>query len=255
MIRLDSLGRDIDVLVQGASRGLGREFVRQLLHSPDVGRVWAGCRQPEALALPADTPTTGLRPLRLDVSDEATIAAAAEQVARESDTLGLILNVAGVLHTREGMRPERRLAEVEQASMLWSYRVNALGPLLVAKHFAPLLPRRERAVFASLSARVGSIGDNRLGGWYAYRASKAAQNMLTRNLSVELPRRYRGVLCIALHPGTVDTDLSAPFQGNVPAERLFSREQAVSQLLEIINGLGPDDQGRFIAWDGSTIPW
>ncbi|MCC5860865.1 MAG: SDR family oxidoreductase [Gammaproteobacteria bacterium] len=255
MIRLDSLGSEVNVLVQGASRGLGREFVRQLLHCPDVGRVWAGCRQPEALALPADTPTGGLRPLRLDITDEGGVAAAAEDVARETDTLSLIINVAGILHTPEGMCPERRLAEVEPANMVLSYQVNALGPLLVAKHFAALLPRRERAVFASLSARVGSIGDNHLGGWYAYRAAKAAQNMLTRNLSVELPRRHRGVLCIALHPGTVDTDLSAPFQGNVPAERLFSRERAVTQLLEIINGLGADDQGRFIAWDGQTIPW
>ncbi len=255
MIRLDTLGSEIHVLVQGASRGLGHEFVRQLLHCPDVGRVWAGCRQPDTLALPADTPTGRLHPLRVDVTDEDCVAAAAAEVARGTDTLSLIINVAGVLHTAEGMQPERRLAEVEPAHMLLSYQVNALGPLLVAKHFAALLPRRERAVFASLSARVGSIGDNRLGGWYAYRAAKAAQNMLTRNLSVELPRKHRGVLCIALHPGTVDTDLSAPFQGNVPAARLFSRERAVRQLLEIINGLGPDDQGRFIAWDGQTIPW
>ncbi|MCC5866975.1 MAG: SDR family NAD(P)-dependent oxidoreductase [Gammaproteobacteria bacterium] len=249
------MGEDIDVLVVGASRGLGREFVRQLLHCPDVGRVWAACRRPASLTLPADTPTALLHPLTLDVTDEASIAAAAAVLEQDSNSLRLILNVAGVLHTPEGMQPERRLADVQAEHMLWSYRVNALGPLLVAKHFSQLLPRSDPAVFASLSARVGSIGDNRLGGWYAYRAAKAAQNMVTRNLSIELPRRYRGLLCVGLHPGTVDTELSSPFQANVPEGKLFSVERAVRQLLAIINALGPEDQGSCIAWDGQRIPW
>ena len=254
-VRLDRLGDASDVLVVGASRGLGREFVSQLLHCPDVGRVWAACRTPGSLAWPADTPTAKLRPLQLDVTDEDSIAAAAAVLQSDSVSLRLILNVAGVLHTSEGMQPERRLAEVQAEHMLWSYRVNALGPLLVAKHFSQLLPRSDPSVFASLSARVGSIGDNRLGGWYAYRAAKAAQNMLTRNLSIELPRRHRGLLCVGLHPGTVDTDLSSPFQANVPEGKLFSPERAVRQLLEIINALGPEDQGSCIAWDGQRIPW
>ena len=253
--RLDGLGRGLEVLVLGASRGLGREFVRQLLHCPDTARVWAGCRHPASLSLPAGTPLEKLALLSVDVSDEASVSAAAGEVAAQASALALVLNVAGVLHTAEGMGPERRLTEVDPGNMLWSYRVNALGPLLVAKHFSPLLPRRERAVFASLSARVGSIGDNRLGGWYAYRAAKAAQNMITRSLSIELPRRHRGLICVALHPGTVDTDLSRPFQGNVSDERLFPPERAVRQLLDIINRLDERDQGRFIAWDGQTIPW
>lgn len=254
-VRLDRLGADIDVLVVGASRGLGLAFVGSLLRCPDVGRVWAACRTPGSLALPADAPTAQLQRLRLDVTDEDSIAAAAAALEKDSVSLRLILNVAGVLHTPEGMQPERRLADVQTEHMLWSYRVNALGPLLVAKHFSQLLPRSDPAVFASLSARVGSIGDNRLGGWYAYRAAKAAQNMVTRNLSIELPRRHRGLLCVGLHPGTVDTDLSSPFQANVPAGKLFSRERAVRQLLGIINGLGPEDQGSCIAWDGQRIPW
>jgi NAD(P)-dependent dehydrogenase (short-subunit alcohol dehydrogenase family) len=253
--RLDGLGSGLEVLVAGAGRGLGLEFVHQLLHCPDVARVWAGCRQPESLLLPAGTPLEKLAPLALDVGDEGSVASAAGCVAAQARSLSLVINVAGVLHTQQGMRPERRLAEVDPESMLLSYRVNALGPLLVAKHFSGLLPRSDRAVFASLSARVGSIGDNRLGGWYAYRAAKAAQNMITRNLSIELPRRHRGVICVALHPGTVDTALSRPFQGNVPGERLFSTERAVRQLLDIVNRLEERDQGRFIAWDGQTIPW
>lgn len=254
-VRLDRLGQGIDVLVVGASRGLGLEFVRTLLLCPDVGCVWAACRRPAALTLPDGTPLEKLRALTLDVTDEQSIVAAAAVTETTSSTLRLILNVAGVLHTPEGMQPERRLADVQVDHMVWSYRVNTLGPLLVAKHFSRLLPRRDAAVFASLSARVGSIGDNRLGGWYAYRAAKAAQNMVTRNLSIELPRRHRGLLCVGLHPGTVDTDLSLPFQGNVPEGKLFSRERAVRQLLEIINRLGPEDQGSCIAWDGQRIAW
>ena len=113
----------------------------------------------------------------------------------------------------------------------------------------------ERAVFANLSARVGSIEDNRLGGWYAYRASKAAQNMYTRTLAIEWARSRRNVICVALHPGTTDTDLSRPFQGNVPEGKLFSVDRTVSQLLAVIDRLQPDDSGQFFAWDGERIPW
>jgi len=136
-----------------------------------------------------------------------------------------------------------------------SFRVNALGALLVAKHFQGFFDRNDRVVFASLSARVGSIGDNRLGGWYAYRASKAAQNMITKNLAIELRRRARGVVCVALHPGTVATDLSAPFRGGVPEEKLFDASRAARQLLGVIDSLTPDSNGGFFAWDGEPIPW
>jgi NAD(P)-dependent dehydrogenase (short-subunit alcohol dehydrogenase family) len=133
--------------------------------------------------------------------------------------------------------------------------VNGAGPLLLAKHLEPLLPSRQRAVFASLSARVGSIGDNRLGGWYAYRGAKAAQNMYLRTLSIELARRARGTICVALHPGTTNTDLSQPFQGRVPADKLFSPRLAVEQLLGVIDRLALADNGGFYAWNGDPIPW
>ena len=127
----------------------------------------------------------------------------------------------------------------------------------MAKHFHRLLTdHRERAVLANLSARVGSIEDDRLGGWYAYRGSKAAQNLFTRNLSIELGRLSKRVIVLALHPGTVDTDLSAPFQRNVPEERLFSVERAARQLLEIVDHASRDTHhGGFFAWDGAPIPW
>jgi len=245
-------------LVTGASRGIGLEFVRQLLGETPFTRVFAACRQParaEALSrLAADE--SRLRVVALDVADEEQVEAAARQVAAETGRLHLIVNAAGVLHDAvAGMAPEKRLADVRANTLAASFAVNAFGPLLVAKHFERLLAHRERAVFASISARVGSIGDNRLGGWYAYRGAKAAQNMFTKTLSVEWARSRRNVVCVALHPGTTDTDLSRPFQGNVPAEKLFPVERTVRQLLEVVERLTPADTGRFLAWDGSEIPW
>jgi len=135
------------------------------------------------------------------------------------------------------------------------FTVNAAGPALVAKHLLPLTPRDRPSLFAALSARVGSIGDNQLGGWYAYRASKAALNMLIRTLGIEHRRTHPLGTCVALHPGTVDTALSAPFQSGVPAGKLFTSEQAASALLAVMDGLGPEANGGFYAWDGTPIPW
>jgi len=255
---LQSFDRPIDVMVQGASRGIGAAFVAALASSPSVRHVVATSRNPddsEALAAVRRDIGDRLVTVPLDVTREASIEAAADAVGSRLETLSLIINSAGLLHDGDALQPERRLAEVSVEALQRSFAVNAWGPLLVAKHFSRFLPRRERAVFASISARVGSIGDNGLGGWYAYRASKAAQNMFTRNLSIELPRRHRGTLAVALHPGTVDTDLSAPFQSRVPEQQLFDAPQAARQLLAVIDGLGKDDNGGFFAWDGQPIPW
>jgi NAD(P)-dependent dehydrogenase (short-subunit alcohol dehydrogenase family) len=255
---LTSFPAGSQALVQGASRGIGLEFVRQLLADPLVGRVFAGCRAPdradELVALATIEPR--LQVLPLDVTDETSIVRASATVAGATDRLHLIVNCAGILHGGQAsLAPEKRLADVRPEALAASFAVNAFGPLLVARHFEQLLAHRERAVFASISARVGSIGDNRLGGWYAYRGAKAAQNMFTRTLAVEWARSRRNVACVALHPGTTDTGLSRPFQANVPPERLFSPERTVRQLLQVIDRLTPSDTGRFYAWDGSEIPW
>ena len=246
------------VLVQGASRGIGLALVRRLLAHSECGRLFATCRNPQAaeeLATLAEEYPRRLSVLRLDLLDETSIAAAASAVGAGAARLALVINCAGVLHEPGGMQPERRLADVNAESFVQSVSVNALGPLLMAKHFEPLLRSAERTVFASISARVGSIGDNRLGGWYAYRASKAAQNMVTRNLAIELRRRARGVICVALHPGTVDTGLSEPFQSRVPPDKLFTPVEAAEKLLAVVDSLGPGSNGKFYAWDGSEIPW
>ena len=255
---LSSFPHDSQAFVQGASRGIGLEFVRQLLVEPQFTRVFAACRAPdesaELAALAVAEPR--LRVVAIDVSDEGSVARAAGQVGSETDRLHLIVNSAGVLHGGPAeIRPEKRLADVRPDALAASFAVNAFGPLLVAKHFERLLAHRERAVFASISARVGSIGDNRLGGWYAYRGAKAAQNMFTKTLAVEWARSRRNVVCVALHPGTTDTSLSRPFQASVPADKLFTTERTVRQLLDVIDRLDATDSGRFLAWDGREIPW
>jgi NAD(P)-dependent dehydrogenase (short-subunit alcohol dehydrogenase family) len=140
-------------------------------------------------------------------------------------------------------------------SLTTLFAVNAAGPALVAKHLLPLTPRDRPAKFAALSARVGSIGDNQLGGWYAYRASKSALNMLIRTLAIEHRRTRPMGICVALHPGTVDTALSAPFLSSVPDGKLFSPKRAAESLLAVLDSLGPDANGGFYAWDGTPIPW
>ncbi len=258
MSEVAAFGRPVTALVSGASRGIGHAFVTRLLADPAVTRVFASARgatASEGLAPLAAEHGDRLRALDMDVTDEASVARAAGTVKEAARQVDLVINVAGLLHDGDALQPERRLEDVTPQGLQRGFAVNAVGPLLVAKHLHPLLPKRDRAVFASLSARVGSIGDNRLGGWYAYRASKAAQNMITRNLSIELRRRARGIVCVALHPGTVDTDLSRPFQRGVPDGKLFSPDRAARQLLQVIDGLGPGDNGGFFAWDGQPIPW
>ena len=247
-----------NVLIQGSSRGIGLEFVRQLLGDAAPGRIFAACRAPHGASslveLAAQDPR--LRLVELDVTNETSIRAAAATVAAEVPRLHLIVNCAGLLHDRAaGIVPEKRLADVEPDALAASFAVNAAGPLLVARHFELLLAHAERAVFASISARVGSIGDNRLGGWYAYRGAKAAQNMFTKTLAIEWARSRRNVICVALHPGTTDTDLSRPFQANVPPQQLFSTQRTVAQLFAVIDRLTPADSGCFLAWDGTEIAW
>jgi NAD(P)-dependent dehydrogenase (short-subunit alcohol dehydrogenase family) len=225
-----------------------------LRRQPD-GRVIATCRRPadaaELQALKSEYPER-LRLIELDVQKESTIAAAAEAVAGETKELQLILNVAGVLHGA-GFSPEKKLGHVQPESLRHAFEVNAFGPLLVAKHFHGFLRHGRPSVFASLSARVGSISDNRLGGWYAYRGSKAAQNMFTKNISIELARVAPHAIVVGLHPGTVDTDLSKPFQHNVPEKQLLPPRESVAALLQVVESLDREDSGKIFDFRGKEI--
>ena len=244
-------------LVSGASSGIGLALVEQLLARADVAQVFALSRSaPRNQQLGALQATHGerLRLLAADLTDDADLAALATRVREHSGALHLVFNAAGLLHA-PGLRPEKSVTQLRRDALAQVFAVNALAPILLAQALLPLMKHGQPAVLASLSARVGSIGDNRLGGWYAYRASKAAQNQLFRTLGIELRRTHPQLSCVLLHPGTVDTPLSKPFQLNVPPEKLFGPQRAARQLLEVIASMTPARSGSFLAWDGETIPW
>ena len=187
----------------------------------------------------------------LDLVDEASIASAAKCL-KGKEPLDLILVATGYLHT-DSEGPEKDWRHLSADEIAHNFAINATGPALVAKHFLPLLPDGERGGFAALSARVGSVSDNRLGGWYSYRASKAALNMIIRTLSVELARKKPDAFCVALHPGTVETNLSQPFRGNVPEGKLFTPAYSAEKLLGVLSSLGPGQSGRCFDWAGAEI--
>lgn len=183
-----------------------------------------------------------------DITDEAAIAAAAEGLEPEYD---LIFDATGALEI-DGNGPEKALAQIEPEAMAAQFRLNAIGPALLLKHFHPFLPRDRRSVFATLSARVGSIGDNRIGGWISYRSSKAALNQIVRTASIEIARKWPEAIIVALHPGTVRSELTQAYLGRHPS---VSPEEAAGNLVSVMDGLTPEDSGDFFAWDGKPIPW
>ena len=246
-VDLASFGDDIEAVVVGASGGLGRAFVELLAAHPRVAAVHACARSP----LP-ETPDKVMG-LFLDLEDEKSIAEAAEAIARATGGLRLVILATGLLHDGERLQPEKTWRSLNAPAMAAAFQIHCSGPALVAKHFLPLLSRSGKVAFAAVSARVGSIEDNELGGWHAYRASKAALNMVIKTLSIELARRKPEALCVALHPGTVDTRLSKPFQAAVPAGGLFTPEQSAGRLLAVLDSLSPEQTGQFFAWDGQKI--
>jgi NAD(P)-dependent dehydrogenase (short-subunit alcohol dehydrogenase family) len=222
-------------IILGSSGGIGAGFVKSLseegLYAPVIG-----------LARAAGD---------FDLADETSIAACAERCAK-SGPPGLIIVATGLLHDGEH-RPERSFRELDADWMARNYAVNTIGPALIAKHFLPLLPKAGRSIFAVLSARVGSITDNHLGGWHSYRAAKAALNMIVLNIALEMRRTHPRAVCVGLHPGTVDTTLSKPFQANVGPGKLFDADRAALQLLDVLDGLKGVDSGKCFAWDGEEI--
>ena len=175
------------------------------------------------------------------------------QAAADIDALDLAIVTTGVLHD-DIQQPERALKALNPANLARSFAINTIAPVIVAKHLIPKMPRDRRAVFAVLGARVGSIGDNRSGGWHSYRASKAALVMLIKTIAIETMRTHPHAIIVTLHPGTVDTAMSRPFQTNVAREKLFTPDFAAERLLSVIEALQPKDSGGHFAWDGTRIP-
>lgn len=221
-------------MVLGASGAIGTALVQQLQAMPRCAEVIGLSRN----TLPS-----------IDFDDESSVQAAADALAVRGP-FHLILNTTGLLHTAQFM-PEKRLAQLSYAQMTETFRINTFGPALVLAKFAPLLDL-QRGVMAVLSAKVGSIEDNKLGGWYSYRASKAALNMLLRSAAIEVRRSNPKAVLLALHPGTVQSHLSEPFHG---ARIGRSPDLAAADLLRVLDALGPDDTGHFYSYLGESLPW
>lgn len=247
MTALSSFTSPLRAAVVGASGGIGGALTALLAADPGVEAVHAFSRR--AIEPLGDKVITG----RIDFDDEASIAAAAEST-RSGGPLDLVLVASGLLHDGAALQPEKSFRSLEAAQLARSFQVNTIGPALVAQAFLPLLARDRKAVFGAISARVGSISDNHLGGWYGYRASKAALNMMIRCLAIEVGRNRKETICVGLHPGTVDSRLSQPFQGGVAEDRLFTPETAAGYLLRVVDGLSPAESGKVFAWDGKEIP-
>lgn len=243
---LSSLERPARALVIGASGGIG-SAVTDLLASEGFETVHALSRTPVNRSL------AGVREGWIDIENEPSIATAAQQLT-EGAPLRFILVATGLLHDAT-LQPEKTYRALDPEHLLRSFRINAIGPALVGKHMLPLLPKTGKSVFAVLSARVGSIGDNRLGGWYGYRASKAALNQLMRTFAIELGRQRPEAVCVALHPGTIDTALSQPFQTSSKIQQVFSPAYSAERLLAVTDALTAAHSGQFFAWDGQPIPF
>ena len=238
-VEFKTLARPGGAIVIGASGGIGAAL---------AARLSAAGLDVRALSRRAASAASFI-----DITDETSIVAACAASAG-TPPLRLVIVASGLLHDGD-LAPEKSMRALDGERLARSFAVNAIGPALVAKHLLPLLPREGKSVFAVLSARVGSIADNRLGGWYGYRASKAALNQIVRTLAVETSRTRPDAIVTAMHPGTVATTLSAPFRRQVEQDRLFTPNEAAGHLLTVIDGLTPRDSGGFFAWDGSAIPF
>ena len=244
-------------LIQGASRGIGLALVDELLKNNADQPVIATCRNPnssDGLKSLMENYGERLKVFSLDPTEESSAIKVAEMLSKQSISIELLVNCTGILHHSK-LRPEKRIDDINIENLIELFKVNSISAMLAIKHLRKFLLRDSRAVIVNLSARVGSISDNFLGGWYGYRSSKAALNQLTRTLSIELQRNLPLSVCVALHPGTVDTQLSQPFQSAIPKEKIFTTQTAARQILNVISKLNSTDNGSFIAWDGSKIPW
>ncbi|MEP3224524.1 MAG: SDR family NAD(P)-dependent oxidoreductase [Parasphingorhabdus sp.] len=229
----------LTAVVFGANGGIGKAMADMLEQEDEFDDIVRFSRTADS-------------PVPVDLGSEDSIVAAAKWIKDQRKSPNLIFIATGLLH-KDDQSPEKSMRDLDAQWMQENYQINAIGPALIAKHFLPLMPKDNIIKFAALSARVGSVSDNRLGGWYGYRAAKAALNMIIRNLSIEWHRKNKRAIIVGLHPGTVDTDLSKPFQANVPPGKLFDSERAALQLLDVLDGLKPADNGKIFAWDGEEI--
>lgn len=239
-----SFERPVEALVVGSNGGLGSAFVRALENDRRVTKIHTWSR--------TGGPNKSKKILHhiVDLESESDLKSAVADIER----LTFVVVATGVLHNKAGALPEKSCKLISQQDMCRVLLINTVLPTLVAKHTVRLLPRGERSVFCCLSARLGSISDNNLGGWYSYRASKAALNQVIKSLSIELGFTHPHAVCVGLHPGTVKTKLSQPFHRSVSEEKLFTPDHSVAQLLRVIDRLKISHSGSLVAWDGKIVP-
>ncbi len=242
MPRLEGgFGENMKVAVFGAGGGIGAALVESLADAPNVETVFAISRR-------GMNGAQCVAPVRcVDYTDDTI-----EAIAKSLPEIDLVICTLGVLHG-DSFGPEKSRRDLSLENMQHVFHVNTFLPTLIAKQMLPKMKKNSKSVFAALSARVGSISDNRLGGWYSYRASKAALNMMIKTMAIEHARRFKNSAVIGLHPGTVDTALSKPFQSGVAKEKLFDPDFSASRLLDVVEKVGPMETGKIFAWDGQEI--
>ncbi|MBC6414278.1 MAG: SDR family NAD(P)-dependent oxidoreductase [Chromatiales bacterium] len=234
-----------NIAVIGCSGAIGNAFAKHLSVAHPQAVIHAFSRHKPKNVLPKVIYHT------MNYHSEASIAESASVAAKEN-LLDMVIVATGILHD-DTLMPEKSLKELSADKFQRLFTINTIIPALLAKHFLPKLNKTSYSIFAALSARIGSISDNRLGGWYAYRASKAALNMVIKNAAIEIARSNKQAIIVGLHPGTVDSNLSKPFQRSVPDGQLFSSEYSVQKMLAVLATLTPQQSGKCFAWDGKEI--
>ncbi len=242
---LNSFEDNLRVIVIGANGGIGQALIKRLVDRSQISQIYALSRQGSGFQ------TSKISNMAFDFTNADNLITAANTL-REHGPFDLIIVTTGLLQG-QGIAPEKNIRDMSYNGFTTSFAVNTIGPAMTAKYFLPLLRRDRKTVFAAFSARVGSISDNELGGWYAYRASKAALNMVIKTLAIEYKRRFKETIIMGLHPGTVDTKLSKPFQGNVPEGKLFTPDYSAEKLLDVIDSATPDYSGMLYDWAGKRI--
>ncbi len=237
----------MNIAIIGASGAIGKALVHQLCLNKWTEVIYAFSRSQKVYE------HFNVKSFFINLEDENSIKTAANN-AICFNGFDLIIIATGILHTDE-IFPEKALRDISAKNFHKLFAINTIGPALVMKYFLPLLAKNRKSIFAVMSARIGSINDNRLGGWYAYRASKAALNMIIKTASIELRRQNKHAIIIGLHPGTVDSPLSKPFQTPISREKIFTAEYAAIKLLDVMNKLTLESTGKIFAWDGVEIPY
>ena len=234
------------VAIIGSSGAIGNAVSDNLINDESIGIIYKFSRSMSVKE------KERVKNIFLDIEDEESIKSSLDHVP--SDTkFDLVFVATGILHNDKEIFPEKSIKDIDIDKLKKVILVNTIGPTLIGKYFIPYLRKDEKSVFAFLSARVGSISENKLGGWYSYRASKTALNQIIKNFSIEIKRTNKNAIFVGLQPGTVKSFLSKPFERNVKEDNLLTPEYSAEKLLQVINDLSPDDSGKFFAWNGEEI--